>query len=109
MGAAIAAAAATAAAFSFGASFVHGEGATPQLAAVQVIDRFPRVVVGTHLDEREATGPARHLIAHHRDRFHRADTRKQVLQLTLADFEGKIADVQFPTHDTAPFVAARPS
>jgi len=103
MGAAIAASAGS---FSFGSSFIHGERATAQLAAVQLLDRFPRVIVGTHLDEREATGPARHLVTHHSDRFHRPDTRKQVLQFTLTHFERQVANVQFPTHDIAPFVPA---
>jgi len=63
--------------------FVHDQRATIHLLFVELGDRLLRVVIGCHLDESEAAGPARRHVPHHPDGFHLADPAKQLGKLVL--------------------------
>src|SRR5262245_27398489 len=56
-----------------GSRFVDREGAAAELRLVELIDRPLGVVVGGHLDEREAARSPRRHVAHHAHRVHGPD------------------------------------
>src|SRR5262245_31375753 len=90
---------ATATAGSLRARLVDRKIASAELLRIEVIDGFLRLGIAAHLDEPEATGTARHLIAHHRDRLDRSDLREQRLKVGFADFEGQVSDKELSTHN----------
>src|SRR5262245_33177264 len=89
--------AATAAA-RLGPRFVHGNLPAVQIGLVQRLDRRLSGFLRLHLDERESSRPAGHLIAHDVDRVDRSDRREDLLEPVLVRTERKVADEQFTPH-----------
>src|SRR5687767_10611775 len=55
---------------------VHREITAAEVGVVQLVDRLLRVLVGRHLDEREAARPPRGHVAHHLDGIDGARSRE---------------------------------
>jgi len=79
-------------------SFVHGEGTTLHILAVEEVDRLLGVFIGRHRDKGKTTGFARELILHERDFRDRAGLGEGVLKVDFGGVEGKISDVEFAGH-----------
>ena len=90
--------AATARALRLRTRFVHGEVAAAVVVVVQRGDRLLRVLVGRHLDEREAARAAGGHVAHHVDAFHRAGAGKQLLEVLFDGLVRQVADVELSSH-----------
>ena len=96
--AAAAATAAAEAAFRLRPRFVHHQRAAVHLMLVELGDGLLRVVVVSHLDERESARAAGGHVAHHPDVVHLAGPAEQLRQLVLRGRIGKVADVESPAH-----------
>ena len=57
-----------------------------------------RLLVGPHFNEREPARPPRHLIADHVDRFHVADSSKELFQIRFGGFKRQIAHKELAAH-----------
>src|SRR5687767_15459906 len=78
--------------------FVHRQGASTELMAVELRNRLLRIIVAGHLDERESAGAAGDAVAHHGDRFHLARLAEQRLEILLHSFVRQIAHEEFAAH-----------
>src|SRR5262245_45714071 len=99
--AAVAAASAPAAAESalgLRTRLVHDQRATLHLLFVELADRLLRFLVGAHLHEREAAGPAGRHVAHHANAVDLARPAEQFGELIFGRRVWKVADVQSPAH-----------
>jgi hypothetical protein len=92
------AATATAGAFFARPSFINGEIAALETAAVQSTDRRLRSFGRRHGDKCESAGPSRGTVEHQVNFCDWAMLRKQVLEIVFGGAEGKIAYEQFTIH-----------
>src|SRR5262249_10574822 len=85
-------------AFFTGTRFIDGQGATLKIFLVEHLDRFGRILLRTHFDEREATGTARGAVLHDVNGDHRARLSEVILEVVFCRCEGQISDEEFGRH-----------
>src|SRR5438105_789867 len=80
---------------------IDGPGAAIHLLAIEGRDGGLGLLVRLHLDEREALGLPRRTVRDDLGRLHRAERRKEGLQVGVGDPVGQVADIQlFPQRQT---------
>jgi hypothetical protein len=84
------AASATAGAFSFGTGFVHVDGASADLRAVERSDGFLAVFVAGHFDESEAAGASGLAVRHNTYAVHLTITLKQLPEFVFVGIEAEV-------------------
>jgi hypothetical protein len=89
---------ATAAPFIAGPGFIHTQGASFNLLAVQLADGVLRIGFGSHGHKGESAGFAREFILHEQHFGYGASLRKHILQLELGGRERQVAYVQSVSH-----------
>jgi hypothetical protein len=92
------AAAPAAAAVLAGLGLVDGQVAALELLAGQGRDRRLGLLVGAHLHEAEAAGPAGVAVHHDLGGLHPAVLGEQLVQVAVGHAEGEVADVQLLAH-----------
>src|SRR5215510_13640249 len=81
-----------------GTRLVDSESAPAELRFVQLRDRALRLLVGSHLDEREPPRPPGHLIADDVHRFHVADSSEKLFEIRFRGFKRQIPDKKLAPH-----------
>jgi hypothetical protein len=92
------AAAVIAAANGFRPCFVDDQRPSIELVLMQFVDRFLCVFVRCHLDEREATCPARGLITHYADVVDGSSAAEELGQFFIRALIREVAHVQSAAH-----------